>query len=81
MTANGLIDTGGILALLDGDDRWHHPCVEAFKKLRLPLLTSEAALTELFHLIGDHNPGGRSRLEIRAFGCDDHRANHRQRFA
>jgi predicted nucleic acid-binding protein len=54
MTANGLIDTGGILALLDRDDRWHRPCVEAFRKLRLPLLTSEAVLTELFHLVGDH---------------------------
>jgi uncharacterized protein len=54
MTANGLIDTGGILALLDRDDRWHRPCVDAFKNLRLPLLTSEAVLTELFHLVGDH---------------------------
>lgn len=53
MPANALIDTGAILALLDRTDRWHDSCVEAFHQLRLPLLTSEAALTELFHLVGD----------------------------
>jgi len=51
--ADALIDTGAILALLDKDDRWHESCVDAFQQLRLPLLTSEAMLTELFHLVGD----------------------------
>jgi len=51
--ADALIDTGAILALLDKDDRWHESCVDAFQQLRLPLLTSEAVLTELFHLVGD----------------------------
>ena len=51
--ANALIDTGAILALLDRSDRWHQPCVETFHHLRLPLLTSQAVLTELFHLVGD----------------------------
>jgi len=41
------------LALLDRTDRWHDSCVDAFQQLRLPLLTSEAVLTELFHLVGD----------------------------
>jgi predicted nucleic acid-binding protein len=53
MSANALIDTGAILALLDRSDRWHGACVTAFGQLRLPLLTSEAVLTELFHLVGD----------------------------
>ena len=53
MTANALIDTGAILALLDRSDGWHRLCVEVFRQLRLPLLTSEAVLTELFHLVGD----------------------------
>ncbi len=53
MAANALIDTGAILALLDKRDRWHPACVEAFPQLRLPLLTSQAVLTELFHLVGD----------------------------
>jgi predicted nucleic acid-binding protein len=53
MAANALIDTGAILALLDRTDRWHRICVDAFEQLRLPLVTSEAVLTELFHLVGD----------------------------
>ena len=53
MPADALIDTGAILALLDRTDRWHDSCVKAFRQLRLPLLTSEAVLTELFHLVGD----------------------------
>jgi predicted nucleic acid-binding protein len=53
MVANALIDTGAILALLDRTDRWHAACTTAFRQLRLPLLTSEAVLTELFHLVGD----------------------------
>jgi predicted nucleic acid-binding protein len=53
MPADALIDTGAILALLDKADRRHEPCVRAFGQLRLPLLTSEAVLTELFHLVGD----------------------------
>lgn len=51
--ASALVDTGAILAILDRDDRWHEACVEAFPSFRLPLLTSTAVLTELFHLVGD----------------------------
>lgn len=60
MTASALIDTGAILALLDRTDRWHSMCVNAFQQLPLPLVTSEAVLTELFHLVGD------SRHEVEA---------------
>lgn len=49
--ASALADTGALLALLDARDPWHDACVEAFAGLRLPLLTSSAVLTELFHLI------------------------------
>ena len=54
MGANALIDTGAILALLDRTDRWHRVCLDTFQQLRLPLLTSNAVLTELFHLVGDN---------------------------
>jgi uncharacterized protein len=54
MAADALVDTGAILALLDRTDRWHQLCVDTFQQLRLPLLTSEAVLTELFHLVGDN---------------------------
>jgi uncharacterized protein len=60
MRGNGLIDTGAILAMLDRTDRWHKVCVDAFQQVRLPLLTSEAVFTELFHLVGD------SRAEMEA---------------
>src|SRR6266487_2619582 len=60
MAGNALVDTGAILALLDRTDRWHDLCVGTFRQLRLPLLTSQAVLTELFHLVGD------SRAEMEA---------------
>jgi predicted nucleic acid-binding protein len=60
VSSNALIDTGAILALLDRSDRWHQNCTEAFQQLRLPVFTSEAVLTELFHLVGD------SRTEMEA---------------
>jgi len=54
MAARGLIDTGAILAFLDQDDRWHARCVAALSSLSLPLATSAAVLTELFHLLRNH---------------------------
>ncbi len=53
MHGSALIDTGAILALLDRSDRWHRICSDTFRHLHLPLVTSEAVLTELFHLVGD----------------------------
>lgn len=50
MNASALIDTGAILALLDRDDEWHNACRQAFDATHLPLLTTEAVLTEAFHL-------------------------------
>ena len=53
MHASTLADTGAILALLNKTDTWHLACAAEFRQLRLPLLTSQAVLTELFHLMGD----------------------------
>lgn len=53
MAVDALIDTGAILAILDASDHWHEFCLKALFQMRVPLLTSEAVLTELFHLIGD----------------------------
>jgi len=53
MGGEAIIDTGAILALLDRTDQWHRRCADAFRQLRLPLWTSEAVLTELFHFVGD----------------------------
>jgi predicted nucleic acid-binding protein len=49
-SAVGLIDTGVIIALLHRSDGRHAACVQAFNNFRLPLLTTEAALTETFYL-------------------------------
>lgn len=51
MAASALADTGAILAIIDRNDSWHRPCVEALAQLRVPMLTSEAVLTELFFLV------------------------------
>jgi uncharacterized protein len=48
----GLIDAGAILAILEADDQWHSVCLEALQSVQIPLLTTEAVLAELFHLIG-----------------------------
>ena len=60
MHVSGVADTGAMLALLDADDRWHPQCVAAFSKLRVPLGTTSAVLTELFYL------AGRTRTEVEA---------------
>ena len=66
MAASALIDTGAILAVLDRRDPWHSVCYEACEHLRLPLLTSEAVLTELFYFMG----GSRHAMEAAwAFVC------------
>jgi hypothetical protein len=48
-----LADTGALLAYLDAADQWHERCRLAFGQFRLPLTTSTAVLTEVFHLVGD----------------------------
>jgi uncharacterized protein len=59
MPPAALIDTGAILAIVEADDYWHSACLEALQSVRIPLFTTEAILTELFHLIGKsaHNIG------------------------
>ena len=59
MAGDALVDTGAIVALLNRTDRWHGVCVDAFQQLRLPLVTSEAVLTEVFRFVGN----GRRRME------------------
>jgi predicted nucleic acid-binding protein len=51
MPIGALVDTGAIVALLDKNDPWHAACAKAFTQIPLPLLTSEAVLTELFYFM------------------------------
>lgn len=54
MHVRAVADTGALLAYLDRTDPWYERCREAFEQFRLPLATSSAVLTELFHLLGDN---------------------------
>lgn len=51
MAASVVVDTGPIVALLDADDRHHAWAAVQFARLRPPLLTCEAVLTEASFLI------------------------------
>jgi predicted nucleic acid-binding protein len=50
MAARALVDTGVLLALVSRSDSWHAAAVDVYNNTPLPLLTSEAVLTEAFHL-------------------------------
>ena len=51
----GLIDTGAILAIVEVDDAFHSDCLESLVSVRMPLLTTEAVLTEVLHLVHRSN--------------------------
>jgi predicted nucleic acid-binding protein len=51
----GIVDTGAIIAIVAADQDWHEACLNALASLEMPLLTTEAVLTELFHLIAARN--------------------------
>ena len=55
MPPAAIIDTGAIVAIIDASEFWHHACIDALASLHLPLLTTEAVLTEFFHLIAARN--------------------------
>lgn len=55
MAARILIDTGPMLAMINRRDRWNKRCNAILPHLPLPLVTSEAVLTELLYMVrGDH---------------------------
>jgi len=45
------IDTGPIVALFDKNDDKHHLCLNIFKKVNEPLITTWPVLTEVFYLL------------------------------
>ena len=52
-----LLDTSGLVSLLDRSQAQHKPCVEFFRAWRKPVLSTEAVVTEATHLLG-RVPGG-----------------------
>lgn len=51
MSAPVLLDTGPLVAALDGNDQWHRWAYTQFERLPFPFLTCEAVLTEATHLL------------------------------
>ena len=54
MIARVLLDTGPLVALLDGNDFWHEACTEQLRDIALPMLTSWPVLAEADWLLRSH---------------------------
>jgi predicted nucleic acid-binding protein len=52
---SAIVDTGAIIAIVAADQEWHEACLATLASLEMPLFTTEAVLTELFHLIAARN--------------------------
>ena len=52
----GILDTGPLVALLNGQDSWHDWCVEQIKQFKSPILTCEPVITESLFLLHRHAP-------------------------
>ncbi len=64
-----LLDTGPLVAFLDRRETLHHWSRRVFQRVRAPLLTCDAVLTEACHLLRDQRQGPRAvvRLVERGF--------------
>jgi predicted nucleic acid-binding protein len=51
MAAGTLVDTSALYAFVDANDPYHSQCKAAFAAAPLPLATTAAVLTELFHFL------------------------------
>ena len=58
MAGELLLDTGGLVSLLDRTQRDHRACARFFESWKGPVVSCEAVLTETTHLLGGV-PGGR----------------------
>lgn len=59
-----LADTGPIVAFLNGRDRHHRWAVESLARLRPPLLTCEAVLSEAAYLLRALPAGGERVMDL-----------------
>lgn len=62
-----LIDTGPLVALFDPKDADHAACHAALRGIDGPLYTTEAVLTEVFHMLG---PSGKGADGVKRFLLD-----------
>jgi predicted nucleic acid-binding protein len=59
-----LLDTGGLVGLLDRSQNIHESCVDYFNTFDGRVVTSEAVLTESMHLLSDVSGGGRTCIDF-----------------
>lgn len=57
-----VLDTGPLVAWLDGEDQWHNVAVARSRQLHAPFLTSEPVLTETCFLL-QHLPKAIDQIE------------------
>jgi uncharacterized protein len=63
-----IVDTGPLVAFLDGADQWHRWTVRQVQTLQAPFLTCEAALAEAFYLLSQSRAGSAPLRELLARG-------------
>ena len=64
MAGELLLDTGGLVSLLDRSQPRHRAFVRFFSAWDRPVVSTEAVLTEATHLLG-RSPGGRQADGLR----------------
>jgi uncharacterized protein len=63
-----LVDTGPLVALFDRKDPQHRRCEAELKKMKEPIRTTVAVLTEAFHMLGPASPGSEALREFVTLG-------------
>ena len=61
-----LVDSSGLYAIADRDDKWHHAMVAAVEERRGDRIVPVSVLTEACYLIGSHLGAAAERHVIRA---------------
>ncbi|MBN2579837.1 MAG: PIN domain-containing protein [Pirellulales bacterium] len=64
MRRQALLDTGPLVAYLDGRDHHHAWTVERWTEISPPLLTCEAVIAEACHLLHPYPPGKAAVLDL-----------------
>ena len=64
MTAGTLIDAGPLVAMLHADDQDHRVCVDTFKTIREPILTTWMPVTEAMYLLSFSHRAQESLLRM-----------------
>lgn len=64
MTRRGLINTGPLVAFIDGNDAFHSGSVEALEHFCSPLETCDAVIAEAWFLLGRAKRGRQTLIEL-----------------